>query len=237
MPATFKGPQLGKYGTQLGSVVEFYWVPDPVIISQRVLRTRDNLADRTIPLAVSRGIISRDIEENFEGEHDPEGNPWAPWSTAYHPDGERKYEFPGGPGERSYKARPGYGDRLPAGHSGMILNNKGQMKFEATREENYIVMSGRSVNDDSLFLDTAGWPPYWKFHESGTWKMPMRRFLGLSGEAHIQVLEAFETWFISVLDKSSVQETFTSSAGRTFVRRRYPKGSPGGVGGQFMPKQ
>lgn len=232
MPHTFQGPQLGKYGTQVGSVVEFYWVPDPVVISQRILRTRDNLEDRTIPLAVSRGIVARDVEQNFEGEHDPEGNPWAPWATAYHASGERQFTTDAVTGKQ-YVAKKSYGDRLPPGHSGKILDFTGALRAAATDESAYVQMSGKSVHDDSLFMDTGGLPPYWKFHESGTWKMPVRRFLGMSGEAEILILEEFEKWFVDVIGKATVRETYTSSAGRTFTRRRIPKGQPGA--GQFAP--
>lgn len=232
MPHTFQGPQLGKYGTQVGSVVEFYWVPDPVVLSQRVLRTADRLEDRTIPLAVSKGIIGRDVEQNFEGEHDPEGNPWAPWSSAYK-DGERRYDIDSETGKQT-KTKKSYGDRLPSGHSGKILDFTGALRAAATDESAYVQMSGKSVHDDSLFLDTGGLPPYWKFHESGTWKMPQRRFFGLSGEAELLILEEFEKWFIDVIGQAHVRETFTSSAGRTFTRRRIPKGQPGA--GRFAPK-
>jgi hypothetical protein len=234
---TFIGPQLGKYGKQVGGVVEFYWMPDPIVIAERVLRVRDDLADRTIPLAVSKGIVARDIEENFEGEHDPEGNPWAPWSSAFHPKGhpeagQRMQGYYDPAKDRSYVEKLGYAENLPPGHSGKILNWRGILKAAATNEASFTQVSGRSVNDDSLFFNTDGLPPYWEYHQYGTKKMPDRRFLGLSGEGEILVLEAFETWFDDIIENAAVRETFTTAKGRTFARRRIPKGQPGA--GQFM---
>jgi phage gpG-like protein len=238
MPRTFQGPQLGKYGVDIGGVVEFYWVPDPVIISQRIMRVRDNLADRTIPLAVSRGVIARDVEENFDGEHDPQGQPWAPWSSAYHLEGhalagQRKLGYMDPVTGRQSSEKLGYAERNKPGHSGKILNWYGDLKAAATDESRYVQMSGRSVNDDSLYFDTDGMPAYWVYHQEGTVKMPQRRFFGIGAEAEILVLEAFEDWFLGVLREAEVMETFTSSKGRTFARKRIPKGQPGA--GRFAP--
>jgi hypothetical protein len=236
---TFVGPQLGKYGPQLNAAAQFYWVPDPIVIAERVMRIRDDLEDRTIPLAVSKGIVGRDIEQNFEGEHDPEGNPWAPWSSAYHPKGhpeagQRKMGYYDPAKDRSYVEKKGYAENLPPGHSGKILNWRGILKEAATSESSFLQVSGRSVNDDSLFFDTSELPLYWDYHQYGTVNVPERRFLGLSGEAEILILEEFEKWFIDTLENAVVHETFTSSRGRTFARKRYPKGTPGGLGGRFV---
>jgi phage gpG-like protein len=234
MPVTYLGPQLGKYGRQANAVVEFEWVPDPIVFSKKILDVKDALEDRTIPLAISRGIIARDVEANFEGEHDPEGQPWAPWSSAFDSDGNRKLGYYDPVKDRHYKEKLGYAENLPPGHSGKILNWRGILKEAATNESAYVQMSGQSVNNDSLFFDTGGLLPYWVYHQEGTKKMPERRFLGLSDEASFLVLEAFEEWFDGIIGDAARVETFTSTRGRTFARRRIPKGQPGA--GQFVEK-
>jgi len=240
MPRTFSGAQLSKYGTQAGAVVEFEWVPDPLVFSEKVLEVRDDLENRTIPLAISRGVIARDIEANFEGEHDPQGQPWTPWSSATHiqeATGRRVRDVYTDPATgRSMQLR-GYAENLPPGHSGKILNWRGILKAAATDENRFIIEAERGVNNDSLYFTTAGMPPYWEWHQDGLpdreQPLPQRQFLGMSGEAELQVLEVFEEWFNDILEKHATVETFTSSKGRTFGRRRIPKGQPGA--GRFMP--
>lgn len=217
MAIVYSGAALASYGRQAGGVIEYEWVPDPIVFSEKVLHVRDELADRSVPLAISRGIIARDVEENFEGEHDPQGQPWAPWS-----EGEDRFDpvtnrwIKGGFGR-------GYANNLPAGHSGKILNWRGILKDAATNEANYVQVSGQAVTDDSLFFNTNGLPPYWVYHEqpsgANTGNIPQRSFLGLSDEGAILVAEEFARWFDDIIQDAAVTEAFTTSRGRTFRRR------------------
>jgi len=224
MPITRQGQFIGSYGLSAGGVIEFDWVPDPIVFSEKILAVKDALEDRTVPLILSQVILQQDIEENFAGEHDPEGQEWAPWSSGFHTDSEGRtvrsvYEDPATGRVTSLR---GYAENLPPGHSGMILNWRGILKEAATSDAAFVQVSGQSVNDDSLFFDTHGLPPYWEYHQEGTEKMPQRRFLGMSGEAEIQILEVFDEWFQGIVEMA------VSSKGKIFARRRNP------VTGRFM---
>jgi phage gpG-like protein len=237
MAVTKSGASLGGYG-RAGAVMEFEWVPDPVVFSNKVLDVRDSLEDRTIPLAISKGIVARDIEENFEGEHDPEGQPWAPWSSATHVQagtGRTIRDVYTDPATGRSRQLRGYAENLPPGHSGKILHWRGILREAATDESAFVQVSGQTVNDDSLFFNTEGLPPYWIYHQEGTDMMPQRRFLGLSDEGAIEVMVVFGDWFDGIVADAARVESFTSSRGRTFARRRIPKGQPGA--GRFLPSE
>jgi hypothetical protein len=208
MAITRSGAFIGSYGTQAAGSITFEWVPDPLYFSDKILDVKDSLEDRTVPLILSRAAIQKDIEENFEGEHDPQGQPWAPWSSTVDTRGivEEGSLF------------KGYADNLPPGHSGKILNWRGILKAAATSESAFVQVSGQSVNDDSLFFDTKGLPPYWIYHQEGLpdrqTPLPQREFLGISDD--VVILEIFDEWFQGIL------EVATSSRGKTFGRRRDP---------------
>jgi len=233
----FSGAALASYGRQTGAVIEYEWVPDPAVFSAKILEVRDDLADRSIPLAISRGIIARDVEENFEGEHDPQGQAWAPWSSGFDAEGQRKLGDFDPVKNRWSSQKLGYAENLPSGHSGKILNWRGILKAAATSEANFIQVSGQTVNDDSLFFNTQGLPPYWVYHEqpsgADTGNIPQRSFLGLSDEGAILVAEEFARWFDDIIENARTVETFTTTRGRTFGRRRIAKGQPGA--GRFLP--
>lgn len=237
MPITYSGAGLASYGRRAGGVIEYEWVPDPIVFSEKVLHVRDRLADRTIPLAISRGIVARDVEENFEGEHDPQGQPWAPWSSAFDAEGQRKLGEFDPVTNRWSSQKQGYAENLPPGHTGKILQWREILKETASDEASYLVVAGQTVNDDSLFFNTHALPPYWVYHEQpdgpNTGNIPQRSFLGLSDLGADLVGEEFARWFDDIVEDAVTHETFTSSKGRTFARRRIPKGQPGG--GRFLP--
>ena len=212
MPITRSGHFIGAYGREAGAVIDFEWVPDPMIFSDTILHVKDELSDRTDPLILSSAALAADIRENFEGEHDPEGQAWAPWST--------QDEFFDPVSDKWYKGRKGYGDNLPPGHSGKILNRWGELKDKATSVGSFVAVSGKTVNDDSLLFDTGFLPPYWVYHQQpeapNTGKIPQRRFLGMSGEAEITILEIFDQWVQGIL------QVATSRTGNIFGRRRDP---------------
>jgi phage gpG-like protein len=218
MAFTRSGPFLGKYGKEASGSITFTWVPHPSVFQRKIMQVEDDLSNRTAPLLISKSIISADIEENFRGQHDPEGQPWIDWSPSY-----AKNQVP----------------YLRPSHSGDILNWQGRLRRAATSEKPF------KVSNDSLFYNTGGLPPYWKYHQqpersSGSrfgiipndpkkpnrtgrdeyvhldQGIPQRRFLGLSEDAELLVLEVFDDWFQGVIEKAS------SSKGKTFARTRDP---------------
>ena len=222
MPITRQGAFIGSYGTQAGGSITFDWVPDPLVFSEKILDVRDNLQDRSLPLLLSQEIIQGDIAENFAGEHDPEGQPWEKWSETA-PDPAK-----GGTAWAGYKYQV---PRLNPPHSGKILDWRGILRNAATADNAFVQVSGRSVNNDSLFYDTSGLPPYWEWHTEGVeWRnpgghLPQREFLGMSGEAEIQILEVFDEWFQNII------QVAVSSTGKIFGRH-----SKRGAGGRFVKR-
>ena len=220
MPITRSGHFIGAYGREAGAVIDFEWVPDPMIFSDTILHVKDELSDRTDPLILSSAALAADIRENFEGEHDPEGQPWAPGSSGFDSEDKRKLGEFDPVTDRWSLVSKGYGDNLPPGHSGKILNRWGELKDKATSVGSFVAVSGKTVNDDSLLFDTGFLPPYWVYHQQpetpNTGKIPQRRFLGMSGEAEITILEIFDQWFQGIL------QVATSRTGNIFGRRRDP---------------
>lgn len=209
MPITYSGQFIGAYGVQAGGVIDYEWVPDPIVFSDKILDVRDQLGDRSLPLLLAAGAISRDIEEGFDTETDPDGQAWAPWS-----EGEDRYDpvtdkwIKGGFGR-------GYANNLPPGHSGKILNWRSILKRAATNIGAFVQV-GTTINEDSLYFDTGGLPPYWEYHQGGTTKMPQRRFLGIRDD--IVILDIFDKWFQGIITDAAI-----STAGRIFPRSRNPK--------------
>lgn len=222
MPITREGSFLGKYGLQARGSITFDWEPNLSFFQERIFEVRDALQDRTVPLALSQAILQQDIAENFRGEHDPEGQPWQEWSQTI-------VSQPGG--RETREVYRGYADNLPPGHSGRILDWRGILRDAATSDSAFHVVAGRTVNDDSLFYDTSGLPPYWEWHQEGEsdrqpgGDLPQRRFLGMSGEAEIQILEVFDAWFQGIVALG------VSSKGKVFQRH-----AKRGAGGRFIKR-
>jgi phage gpG-like protein len=213
MSLTRTGQFLGSYGAHAEGAITYEWVPDPFVWSEKIMQLKDNLDDRTVPLFLSQQIIADDIAQNFEGEHDPEGMPWKPWSPSY------TYEDPAT--GRKTKTR-GYADRKKPGHSGKILDWTSALRHAATDLSAFVQISGETVNNDSLYYDTGGLPPYWEWHQEGVseWRdpggvLPQRRFLGISGEAETEINVTFSEWFDSAIEMA------VSSKGRIFQRTRH----------------
>jgi phage gpG-like protein len=221
---TRAGAALGAYGRQAGGVIDVHWVPDPLVFADKILDVRDELEDRSVPLFLASAAIATDIEQNFEGEHDPEGTPWAPWSSAFHTQlgtgrsVRNVYTDPAT--DKSYAEKKRYAENLPPGHSGKILNWRGDLKAAATDPASFVQTAAQGINNDSLYFDTGGLPPYWVYHQQpsspNTGSIPQRRFLGMSGEGELTVLEIFEEWFMGVIEMA------VSKKGRIFSRRRDP---------------
>lgn len=225
MARVFHGAQIGKFGTVGRGAISFDWVPSPAVFQDRILRVKAAIQDRTVPLILSQEIVKGDIAERFEGEHDPEGQPWAQWSGWY-----------------SAKV-----PTLNPPHSGNILDWTGTLREAATSDDAFVqVNTDANMAMDSLFYDTGGLPPYWVFHQqpagskvgltshtravfddkgratgktrtttfrAGDSGIPPRKFLGLSGEAEIQILEVFDDWFQGIISMG------VSQKGNIFIRR------------------
>lgn len=74
----------------------------------------------------------------------------------------------------------------------------------------------------------------------GTNELPPRPFVGISKEAAAKIDRAFAMWFNGVTSSISTPTVATdfavSQSGTKYYARRYPKGTPGGLGGKFMPR-
>jgi hypothetical protein len=181
-------------GGQLGSaggMIELVWVPDPKIIAAKILELAGYLENFIPPLEASRGIARQDMQHHFDTESGPDGGKWAPHADS---------------------TIDRWGE-----HS--ILQLTGAMHDAAVSEGAYVI-DGRD-----LFIDTSAFPDYWVFHETGrgaealaehaaflaksekifgvkiesagtgTGAMPARPFVGLSFEAQMKIIEAFDAWF------------------------------------------
>jgi hypothetical protein len=199
-------------GGELGSaggMIEIVWAPDPRIIAAKILELAAYLENFIPPLEASRGIAQRDMQEHFDTESGPNGEAWAPLADSTI---ERWGEHP-------------------------ILQLTGAMRDAATSEGAYVI-DGRD-----LFIDTSSFPPYWVFHETGTsgkgmgqileelkakgfeidplagGGMPARPFVGISFEAQMLIIEAFDAWF-----EGGVAGFYTRPSGKVQRILRTPEG-------------
>jgi hypothetical protein len=172
-------------GTLGEAMVSITWVPDPKIIAAKLLELAGYLENFIPPLMAAKGIAQQDMQEHFDTESGPDGAAWAPLADSTI---ERWGDHP-------------------------ILQLTGAMRDAATSEGAY------QIDGRDLFIDTSGFPPYWVYHETGTsgagmapileelkakgfevdplagGGMPARPFVGISFEAQMLIIEAFDAWF------------------------------------------
>lgn len=205
--STYAGVGAGSFGA-LGGEITFEWVPDPEVVAGKIMGLAGYLENFIPPLEASKGIARQDMEMHFDTESSPEGTPWASLSEEY---------------AAKRGAHP-------------ILQLTGAMHDAAVSDAAYL------VDGSDLFFDTSGLPPYYIFHETGTehgfmrqfaeqmgeslvagaaTKMPARPFIGISFEAQLAIVEAFDAWF-----EGGVSGFYTHPGGT--VQTRLP-------GGQFGP--
>lgn len=202
--------------------IDYHWAePDPEIVAQQMLSIANQLDDLIEPMTIAGELARTDVQENFDTETDPSGAAWQPWSDNYEP-----YALAFG--------------------SGQILNLTGALKSAAASPSAFV------PTNEGLFINTGGFPEYWAWNNFGSYDrmtknvgedvfgviggqqnvLPERPFLGLSPEARVKIEAAFALWFEGSIALGS------SKAGKAMGRHslRYPKGTPGGLGGRFMPR-
>ena len=216
--SVFAGRAAGSFG-ELGGVIEFEWVPDPSVIAGRIMHLAGYLENFIPPLEASKAIAKADMQMHFDTESSPDGAAWAPLSEEY------------------VATRRG-------GSAHPILQLSGSMHDAAVSDAAYL------VDGEDLFFSTAGLPFYWIFHESGRGSsvpgmaefaarikeqfgeqtdisehtgggMPARPFVGVSFEAQLQIIEAFDAWF-----EGGISGFYASPGGTVQTR---------GPGGRFGP--
>jgi phage gpG-like protein len=229
---TYTGKSLGSFG-ELGGEITFDWEPSLDDVAAELMEVAGYLENIEAPLALSKGVLQRDIQMRFNTKIDPDGNPWEPWSDSY-----AKYR------ERYYP-------------EGGILVRTGDLESAATSEEAY------EIGPEGIFYSTQGLPEYWLWNQegrvrggtsatagmtqaekehmasalgtsvselegaqSGSNTLPARPFIGASFEAEIQIAEIFDKWFAGATSLA------TSSKGKLFGRHSYR-----GPGGQFAPRE
>lgn len=110
-----------------------------------------------------------DTKRNFDGEHDPDGVPWAPLKR-----------------QRSRKGRA----KKRGGAKDKILQDTGRLRASVAS-----AFGGETVNEETP--DGFAWGtnvPYGKFHQYGTRKMVARAFLGVGPRLEKSIAELTEEW-------------------------------------------
>jgi hypothetical protein len=164
------------------------------------------LDNMTPPLMASRQLGIADVSENFAGEHDPDGNPWAPWSESY---------------------VESFGDMAFTPDS--ILNLTGDLWGSSTDPRAW------PITAREVFFDFGSLPGYGIFHQEGASRasagkgvkrsdniattkfltedgplpsgneffgqndLPARPFAGISEETTFLILDVFDNWFSGAL--------------------------------------
>ncbi len=119
-----------------------------------------------------RVLLSGDVQENFTGAHDPEGQPWLPLKR---------------PRRRKRDKRKAQGGRRPNNAIDLPLQDTGALKasaaYSAGNVEVVPIAGGLEIAFDEGLLQ-----PYGPVHQHGTRtnskrKIPARPFLGVSEDA------------------------------------------------------
>lgn len=69
-----------------------------------------------------------------------------------------------------------------------LMERTGALRDGATSEGSY------EVTSDFILWTGGAAPAYWRFHWTGTRKMPQRSWIGLTPEGEAEVMVLFETW-------------------------------------------
>lgn len=230
--------------------VEYHWAePDPDIVAQQVISIANQLDDLVEPMAIAGGLTRADIQENFDTETDPSGAPWQPHADSYEP-----YALAFGSGQilnltGELKSAATSAAAFVPTNEGLFINTGGFPEWWAWNNfgaERTVAAGGQSLSDvqhrarqivirehksgNKISGKTAMSMARGEF--SGGNELPARPFIGLSPEARVKIDAAFALWFEGSIALG------ISSGGKAFGqhRKRYPKGTPGGLGGRFMPR-
>jgi hypothetical protein len=220
-----------------GGVLTFTWSPSPLVVARDYDQAAGYLENMTPPLLASRQLGIADVDENFAGEHDPDGNPWAPWSESYvdsfggmenTPDSilnltgdlwgssidPRAWPVTAREVFFSFGALPSYG----------IFHQEGASRASA----------GRGVKRESNVASTgfltleAPLPSGKEFY--GQNDLPARPFAGLSTYTQGLILNVFDRWFTGALSIGM------GSSGTVQTRVSGVDASGKKFGGRFGPK-
>lgn len=153
-------------------VIDFEWVPSPIVQANRIRAIDRALDNMAVPLAAARQIAQGDIAERFETKTDPSGIEWEPWADSYE-------------------------DRAEEENVNGILEKTGALREAATNKNNFLIADVEGYH--ALSVKKRYMPSYWVFHQQpdnpNTGRLPQRAFLGLSDEAAAEVVGVFDTWF------------------------------------------
>lgn len=204
-----------------GGVITFSWAPSPMIVARDYERAADYVENMTAPLMASRQLGIADVAENFAGEHDPDGAPWAPWSESYVKSGQpgpliltREGDLSGSATDPrawpitarevffSFASLPEYGIYHQEGASGRVSAGRG-----ISRKKN---LQTRAVGVAEGLDPSFGANP-----------LPARPFAGISEETSFKILDVFDNWF------SGAMGIAVGASGTVQIR---------GPGGRFGPK-
>lgn len=242
----------------MSSYVTYHWAePDPDIVEQQLINLAQELDDFEEVFAVAEGITIDDTSQRFKTGSGPDGIAWAPWSWNYRPYALAHSTGPILGGRANLHLTGALEDSVTSPSSyliteeGLFLDTSDLPEywawnnFGATRSSQGKGYTQEDINTRARQILTrefrAGNRSFGAKRAvaaakaefgSGKNELPQRPFIGLSPEAQAKINAIFFAW---------VQKEVTtamSSTGRAFARhsKRYPKGTPGGLGGRFMPR-
>lgn len=159
--------------------LEFRWGPhaeEPLFIGNQIEMMANQIADAELPMLAAREVAIEDMDRRFAAEIDLDEVPWKDRSKAT----TKYYEDTG----QSYST---------------ILKRTGDLHSAATSRSSYDIIG----ND--MFINTSGWPPYWRAQHAGSHvgrgvKLPARSFAGLSERGQFEVLAIFDEWMGGMID-------------------------------------
>jgi phage gpG-like protein len=161
------------------ALVEFEWIPDPIVYQAKVFAVADALEDRTVPILYSRQKVQADIREHFITETAPDGTPWDEWADSYEPFAE---------------AFPNAG----------ILRQTDELYELATASSAFIVSNDTLFYDAGHMPERGIWHQEGRAARTTATgshnPLPARPFLGLSDEAEVAIYAFFQDWFDRAVD-------------------------------------
>lgn len=192
-------PRLGEpfasFTGSFGGIVTFNWAPSPILVAQDIEAGARYLNNMSLPLMAARDIGIEDVRENFEGEHDPDGVPWEPWSPSYAESGQtgigilkRTMDLMGSSTSTSawpitarelffsFGALPEYG----------IYHQTGAERRSAGKG----ISRAKALELESL-ASRAGFAEGVDYSNT----LPARPFAGISVESQFKIIDIFDAWF------------------------------------------
>jgi hypothetical protein len=241
----------------MSTMISYHWAePDPDVVAHQMFSLASELEELNEPMLLAGEIVRADMVENFETGSGPDGISWAPWSPNYE---SYALAHSSGPvfGGAANLHLTGALVGAVSSPSSYIPTNQGLFldvsswpeywawnNFGATRSvagggftEDDVIARARQIairehragnkitGKGALGLARAEFG-------SGMNELPMRPFVGISAEAQAKLDASFIAWF-----EGSIAIA-VSTRGKPMGRhaKRYPKGTPGGLGGRFMPR-